>query len=58
MATQIRQILVPRLDKRFEGQIIDVAILEVFQKFGYDRPIQDQVQTVRKFMSGNGVFFL
>ena len=29
-------VLVPRLDDRFEEPVIDVAILEGFQKLGYD----------------------
>lgn len=42
MAAQTRRILVPRLDDRFEELVIDVAILEAFQKLGYDRPTQEQ----------------
>ena len=58
MAAQTRRILVPRLDDRFKGPVIDVAILEGFQKLGYDRPTQEQAQTVRSFMFGSDVFVM
>ena len=53
MAAQTRRVLVPRLDDRFEEPVIDVAILEGFQKLGYDRPTQ--AQTVRSFVLGSDV---
>ena len=34
MAAQTRRVLVPRLDDHFEEPVIDVAILEGFQKLG------------------------
>ena len=50
MAAQTERIFVPRLDHRFEEQVIDVAILEAFQKLGYDRPTQEQAQAIRSFV--------
>ena len=58
MATQTRKVLVPQLDKRFEDQVIDVAILEAFRKLGYDWPTQGQVQTVRSFMLRTNIFVM
>ena len=58
MAAQTRRVLVPRLDDRFEEPVIDVAILEGFQKLGYDRPTQEQAQAVRSFMLGSDVFMM
>ena len=51
------RVLVPRLDC-FEEPVIDVAILEVFQKLGYDRPTQEQAQAVRSFVFGSDVFVM
>ena len=56
MAAQTKRIFVPRLDHRFEEQVIDVAILEEFQKLGYDRPTQEQAQAIRSFVLGSDVF--
>lgn len=58
MAAQTRRILVPRLDDRFEEPVIDIAILEAFQKLGYDRPTQEQAQAVRSLMLGSDVFVM
>ena len=58
MAAQTRRVLVPRLDDRFEEPVIDVAILEGFQKLGYDRPTQEQAQAVRSFVFGSDVFVM
>ena len=58
MATQTRRVLVPRIDDRFEEHVIDVAILEGFQKLGYDCPTQEQAQAVRSFVLGRVVFVL
>ena len=58
MATQTRRVLVPRIDDRFEEPFIDVAILEGFQKLGYDRPTQEQAQAVRRFMLGSDVLVM
>ena len=58
MAAQTRRVLVPRLDDRFEEPFIDVAILEGFQKLGYDRPTQEQAQAVRSFVLGSDVFVM
>ena len=60
MAAQTRRVLVPRLDNRFEEPVIDVAILEGFQKLGYDHPTQDQeqAQDVRTFVLGSDVFVM
>ena len=49
MAAQTKRILVPRLDRRFDEPVIDVAILESLQKLGYDRPTQEQAQAIRSF---------
>ena len=48
MAAQTERILVRRLDCRFDEPVIDVAILEAFQKLGYDRPTQ--AQAIRRFV--------
>ena len=56
MAAQTRRVLVPRLDDHFEEPVIDVAILEGYQKLGYDCPIQEQAQAVRSFVLGSDVF--
>ena len=58
MVAQIRKVLVPWLDKHFEDQVIDVAILETFWKLWYDHPTQDQAQTVRIFVLGSNVFVM
>ena len=58
MAAQTRRVLVPWLDDRFEEPVIDVAILEGFQKLGYDRPTQEQAQAVRTFVLGSDVFVM
>ena len=58
MAAQTRRVLVPRLDDRFEEPFIDVAILEGFQKLGYDRPTLEQAQAVRSFILGSDVFVM
>ena len=58
MAAQTRRVLVPRLNDRFEEPVIDVAILERFQKLGYDRPTQEQAQAVRSFVFGSDVFVM
>ena len=52
------ECLVPRLDDRFEEPVINVAILEGFQKLGYDRPTQEQAQVVRTFVLGSDVFVM
>ena len=58
MAAQTKIIFVPRLDHCIEEQVIDVAILEVFQKLGYDRPTQEQAQAIRSFVLGSDVFVM
>ena len=58
MAAQTRRVLVPRLDDRFEEPFIDVAILEGFQKLGYDCPTLEQAQAVRSFVLGSDVFVM
>ena len=58
MAVQTRRVLVPRLNDRFEEPFIDVAILEGFQKLGYDCPTQEQAQAVRSFVLGSDVFVM
>ena len=58
MAAQTRRVLVPRLDDCFEELFIVVAILEGFQKLGYDRPTQEQAQAVRSFVLGSDVFVM
>ena len=58
MAAQTRWVLVPRLDDCFEEPVTDVAILEAFQKLGYDRPTQEQAQAVRSFVLGSDVFVM
>ena len=58
MAAQTKRIFVPRLNHRFEEQVIDVAILEAFQKLGYDRPTQEQAQAIRSFVLGSDVFVM
>ena len=58
MAAHTRRVLVTRLDDRFEEPVIDVAIIEGFQKLGYDRPTQEQAQAVRSFVLGSDVFVM
>ena len=58
MAAQTRRVLVPRLNDRFEEPVIDVAILEGFEKLGYDHPTQEQAQAVRSFVLGSYVFVM
>ena len=58
MAAQTKTILVPRLDDHFEEQVVDIAILEVFQKLGYDHPTQEQAQAIRSFVLGSDVFVM
>ena len=58
MAAQTRRVLVPRLNDRFEEPVIDVAILEGFQKLGYDRHTQEQAQAFRTFVLGSDVFVM
>ena len=58
MAAQTKRSLVPRLDCRFDEPVIDVAILEAFQKLGYDRPTQEQAQAIRSFVLGSDVFVM
>ena len=58
MAAQTRRVLVPRLNDRFEEPFIDVAILEGFQKLGYDCPTQEQAQAIRSFVLGSDVFVM
>ena len=50
MAAQGRRCFVPQLEECFEEPGIDVTILEVFQKLGYDSLTQDQAQTARSFV--------
>ena len=49
MAAQGRRYFVRQLEC-FEEPGIDVIILEVFQKLGYDSLTQDQAQTARSFV--------
>ena len=58
MAAQTSRVLVPQLDDRFEEPVVDVAILEGFQKLGYDCPTQEQAQAVRSFVLGSDVFVM
>ena len=51
-------VLVPRLHRDFEETVVNVAILEAFQKPGYDRPSQDQALAVRNLVLGNDVFVM
>ena len=57
MATP-KRVSVPRLHRDFEEPIVEVAILEAFQKLGYDRPTQDQALAVRNFVLGYDVFVM
>ena len=57
MVAQTRRILVPQLD-HFEEPVIDVAILEGFQKLEYDRLTQEQAQAVRSFVLESDVFVM
>ena len=57
MATP-KRVSVPRLHRDFEEPTVEVAILEAFQKLGYDRPTQDQVLAVRNFVLGYDVFVM
>ena len=42
MAAQARRAFVPQLEECFKEPAIDVTPLEVFQKVGYDCPLQDE----------------
>ena len=55
MATP-KRVSLPRLRRDFEEPTVEVAILEAFQKLGYDRPTQDQALAVRNFVLGYGCF--
>ena len=52
------RVSVPRLHRDFEEPTVEVAILEAFQKLGYDRPTQDQALAVRNFVLGYDVFVM
>ena len=39
-------VLVPRLHRDFEETVVTVAVLQAFQKLGYDHPSQDQALAV------------
>ena len=58
MAAQTKRVLVPRLNDCFEDLVIDVAILEGFQKLEYDHPTQEQAQAVRSFVLGSDAFVM
>ena len=51
-----KTVLVPRLHREFEEPVVNVAILEAFQKPGYDRPSQDQATCCAKFRVGERYF--
>ena len=59
MAAQTKRILVPRLDRRFDEPVIDVAILESFQKLGMIAPLKNkhkllEVSTFVMLPTGSG----
>ena len=53
MAAQTRMAL-----DRTEELVIDVGILEAFQKLGYDCPTQEQAEAVRSFVLGSDTLML
>ena len=40
--SKTKRVLVPRLHCDFEEPTVNFAILEAFQRLGYDRPTEDQ----------------
>ena len=53
-----KRVSLPRLHRDFEEPTVEVAILEAFQKLGYDRPTQDQALAVRNVVLRYDVFVM
>jgi len=53
-----KRVLVPRLHCDFEEPTVNFAILEAFQRLGYDRPTEDQALAVQTFVLGCDVFVM
>ena len=49
-------MIVPRLNVIISETDLRVAILDVFQKMGYDRPTDNQALAISHFLRGNDVF--
>ena len=58
MAAHTASVLVLQLEKHLEDTIIDVGILESFQKIGYECPTEDRVQAVSNFVFRSDVLVL
>ena len=52
------KVLVPRLSHEFHESVVELAILEAFQKLGYDCPSEDQALAIRNFVLGSDVFVM
>ena len=52
------KVLVPRLSHEFHEPVVELAILEAFQKLGYDHPSEDQALAIRNFVLGSDAFVM
>ena len=52
------KVLVPRLSHEFHESVVELAILEAFQKLGYDCPSEDQALAIHNFVLGSDVFVM